>query len=124
MNIKNIAILSALFLLSPIQAFAHEGVAHKGKAIHGSVTSIASDQFDITTNDGPMTVTFSDKTVFEHGGKPATRAHLKAGEAVEVHGTKLPGGKLGAEEVLIGTHASSGSDHQDNQAQGQMPDSH
>jgi len=100
-------------------------VAHKGKAVHGSVTSVAADSFDMSTDGGPMTVTFSDKTVFEHGGKPATSAHLKTGESVEVHGSKLPGGKLGAEEVLIGTHASAGhSDHEGTEPQGQMPASH
>ena len=123
MNIENTVILSALLFLAPIQALAHEGVAHKGKPVHGTIASVAVDHFEMQTDEGPLTVTFSDQTVFEHGGSPATSAHLKTGESVEVHGTKLPGGKLGAEEVLMGTHAGSHSEHQgsDPHAGMQMP---
>ena len=122
MNIKTTSIISIL-LLVPVQSFAHEGAAHTGKAIYGTVTSVSADSFNVSTDQGPMTIEFSEKTTFEHHGKPVTSAHLKAAEAVEVHGPKLPGGKVGAEEVLIGVHNDSA--HSDeNTSGGKMPEAH
>ncbi len=97
-------------LLAAQQAGAHDAKLHKGKATEGEIVSVAAGKMELKTAAGPVTVTLSDKTKYEHGKQTVTKSHLKAGERVSVFGTKLPTGELVAREVLIGT-ADSHADH-------------
>jgi len=90
-------------LLAAQQAGAHDAKLHKGKPTEGEIVSVAAGKMELKTAAGPLTVTLSDKTKYEHGKQTVTRGHLKAGERVSVFGTKLPTGELVAREVLIGT---------------------
>lgn len=84
-------------------AGAHDAKFHKGKPTEGEIVSVVAGKMELKTAAGPVTVTLSDKTKYEHGKQTVTKSHLKAGERVSVFGTKLPTGELVAREVLIGT---------------------
>lgn len=108
------SILSILLVLTPLPALAHDGKTHAGKAINGTVSSVASDSFELATGEGSRTVTYSTETIFEHNGRRVDSKHLAVGTEVTVHALTLPGGTLGADEVLIGAppqKAPTGNDH-------------
>ena len=98
--------LLILGLIAPSILKAHEPSKHKGKATEGEIVSVGGDRFEMKTATGNVTVTFSDKTKFEHGDQAATKDHLKKGEHVSVIGTKLASGELVAREVLLGASGS------------------
>ena len=106
MNRLFLTTLLILGLIGPPLVKAHEPSKHKGKATEGEIVSLAGDRFEMKTATGNVTVTFSDKTKFEHGDQAATKDHLKKGEHVSVIGTKLPTGELVAREVLLGASGS------------------
>jgi len=93
-------------------ALAHDGAMHKGKATHGTVVAVRGEQLMLTTEDGALTVTLTDKTKVERGEKEVERGELAPGTHVEVFGTKLPGGELVAQEVLLDAEGSR-KDHDD-----------
>jgi len=93
-------------LLTVSRASAHDVSLHKGKATEGEIVSLADGKIQLKTANGPLTVTVSDKTKYEHGNQTVTRSHLKIGERVAVFGTKLPSGELVAREDLINPAAS------------------
>jgi hypothetical protein len=93
-------------LLAVSLANAHDVKLHKGKATEGEIVSVAAGKMELKTASGPLTVTLSDKTKYEHGTQTVTKRHLKTGERVAVFGTKLPTGELVAREVLINPAAS------------------
>jgi len=106
MTTKKLWYFSALILfalLAAQQAGAHDAKLHKGKPTEGEIVSVAGDKMELKTAAGPVTVTLSNKTKYEHGKQTVTKSHLKVGERVTVFGTKLPSGELVAREVLIGT---------------------
>lgn len=105
------SIIAILVILTPVRALAHEGKKHAGTAVNGTVSAVASDHFQLTTDQGLLTVTYSAETIFEHDGKGVDSRHLAVGEHVTVHTTKLPGGNLGAEEVLIGVALDDAHGH-------------
>ena len=92
----------AVVALTSGSAFAHDASKHKGKSVQGEVVSSAGDGFQLKTETGVISVTFSSKTKFEHGNATVDKTHVKTGERVTVFGTKLPSGVLVAREVLIG----------------------
>ena len=96
----------ACVLLAGSLAIAHDASLHKGKATVGEVVSIEAGKMELKTAAGPLTVTLSAKTKYEHGNQTVTRSHIKKGEQVSVFGTKLPTGELVASEVLIGAPAA------------------
>ena len=102
MTTKKLWLFSALILFA-LQAAAHDAKLHKGKPAEGEIVSVAGQKMELKTAAGPITVTLSDKTKYEHGKLTVTKSHLKPGERVSVFGTKLPTGELVAREVLIGT---------------------
>jgi hypothetical protein len=93
-------------LLAVSLASAHDISLHKGKATEGEIVSINPGKMELKTAAGPLTVTLSDKTKYEHGSQTVTMSHLKTGTRVAVFGTKLPSGELVAREVLISPAAS------------------
>ena len=86
-------------------ASAHDAKLHKGKPADGEIVSIGPGKMELKTTTGPLMVTLSPKTKYEHGSKSVTRSHLQKGAHVSVFGTKLPTGELVASEVLIGAPA-------------------
>ena len=96
----------ACALLAGSLASAHDASLHKGKATEGEIVSIEAAKIELKTAAGPVTVTLSAKTKYEHGDKTVTKSHLKKGERVSVFGTKLPTGELVATEVVIGAPAA------------------
>jgi Domain of unknown function (DUF5666) len=83
---------------------AHDAKLHKGKATEGEIVSIAASTMQLKTAAGPVTVTLSAKTKYEHGDEAVTKTHLKKGDHVSVFGTKLATGELVATEVVMGAH--------------------
>jgi hypothetical protein len=108
MPMKNL--LACAFLAASL-AFAHDASLHKGKATEGEVVSVTGAKMELKTATGPLTVTLSDKTKYEHGNQTATKNHLQKGEHVSVFGTKLPTGELVAREILIGAPAAPHAAH-------------
>lgn len=91
-------------------AFAHDGVVHKGKPVHGKATKIEAAGFKVKTEEGEKTIEINKDTVFEIGtnkGKGIIQ-DLKDGASVMVEGTTLESGVMVATEVLI--HSETG-DH-------------
>lgn len=116
--------LLILGLSAPSIVKAHEPSKHKGKATRGEIVSVAGDRFEMKTDAGNVTVTFSSKTKFEHGDQAVTKEHLKKGEQVSLIGTKLPTGELVAREVILGASeaykdhpAKTGQGHKTSQKQ-------
>jgi Domain of unknown function (DUF5666) len=95
-----------LALLAATLASAHDASLHKGKPTEGEIVSMDGAKMQLKTAAGPVTVTLSDKTKYEHGNMTVTKSHLKTGERVAVFGTKLATGELVAREVLISPAAS------------------
>lgn len=93
-------------LLGVLPASGHDAKLHKGKPTEGEIVSIAASKLEVKTATGPLMVTLSDKTKYEHGKQNVTKSHLKVGERVTVFGTKLPTGELVAREVLIAAPAA------------------
>ena len=120
MNRLFLTTLLILGWIAPSIMKAHDPSQHKGKATEGEIVSVAGDRFEMKTATGNMTVTFSDKTKFEHGDQAATKGHLKKGEHVSVIGTKLASGELVAREVLLGASGSH-KGRQSKTGQGQQP---
>ena len=100
------AVIVALLVVLP--AAGHDAKLHKGKPAEGEVVSIAASKLELKTATGPLMVTLSDKTKYEHGKQNVTKSHLKVGERITVFGTKLPTGELVAREVLIGAPVAPG----------------
>ena len=94
--------LMALFFLVQGEALAHDASKHKGKPVHGTVTAVTETAVSLKTEgDKPMTVELQAKTQIVEAGDAHTKTKLAPGQHVEVFGTKLPGGKLVAREVIV-----------------------
>lgn len=92
---------TALLLAVTGTANAHDEKLHRGKAIEGEVLSMSSDGFELKTEDDSLAVVVTDKTKFERGNSIISLADVTEGMKVKIFGTKLPGGKLAAKEVLL-----------------------
>jgi hypothetical protein len=104
------SIFSAVLLASVCVCFsveAHDARLHKGKPTTGEVVSLDEQALKLKTATGTTTVTLQEETKFERGDKTVTREELKPGQQIRVFGTKLPGGKLVAREVLLPATDSS-----------------
>jgi uncharacterized protein DUF5666 len=95
----------AFALLAGTLASAHDAKLHKGKATEGDIVSVEALKMTLKTPTGPLIVTLSDKTKYEHGSQTVTKSHLQTGGHVTVFGTKLATGELVATEVLLGAPA-------------------
>lgn len=87
-------------------ALAHDKVHHKGKPTEGEIGSIALESFELVTESKSYTVIVDDKTKFEMGEKKVSQEYLTKDMRVKVFGTKLPGAKIAASEVLIEEYSS------------------
>ena len=104
-------VIAVLFLtLVSGNAFAHDQEHHKGKPTEGVVVSVVSESFELATEDKSYTIIVDEKTKFEMGDKKVGREQLTKDSKVKVFGTKLPGGKIAASEVLIEKSSSHGKD--------------
>jgi hypothetical protein len=99
-------------LLAATLASAHDISLHKGSATQGEIVSVEGEKMVVKTATGPVTVSFSGKTKYEHGNQTVTKSHLKAGDKVAVFGTKLASGEVVAREILINPPAAD-SHHAD-----------
>ena len=90
-------------------ARAHDASQHKGATVHGTVTEVTADQLTLKTQEGESrTFALAPETVVERGDRKAAVADIAVGEEAAVFGTKLPGGKTAASEVVIGGEAGGG----------------
>lgn len=110
MNRILLTAVMAVGLLAPGTAMAHDPSKHKGKATSGEVVAVADDRFEMKTSTGTIVVSFSSKTMFEHGSQKVDKTHLSKGAKVSVIGTKLPSGELVAREVMLGMSGAA-DDH-------------
>jgi len=104
--------LTVVLFATPV--FAHDAALHKGPMIQGKLASIQGDKAQLDTGKEKVTVLLTSETKFEAGeeGKPATKADLKPGSDLMVHGHKLDSGEFGATEVLINAgHHDEGEEH-------------
>lgn len=109
MNTKKLLLCIAC-MLTPATAFAHDAKLHKGTPVEGEIIEREAKGFTLQSKDGTHKVTFKKRPNIEVGS--ATHAEpddLKAGQHVSVFGTKLPGGEIAADEVLV--HEGDDHDH-------------
>jgi len=100
-SILSVVLLASVCLFSSVEA--HDARLHKGKPTTGEVVSLDEQALKLKTATGTKTVTLGEETKFERGDKTVTREELKPGQQIRIFGTKLPGGKLVAREVLLPT---------------------
>jgi hypothetical protein len=106
-SILSAVLLASVCLCSSVEA--HDARLHKGKPTTGEVVSLDEEALTLTlkTATGTTMITLQEETKFERGDKIVTREELKPGQQIRVFGTKLPGGKLVAREVLLPATDSS-----------------
>lgn len=98
---KHLALIIASALVAATSLVAHEGNEH----VRGTVTALSAQSITVQTTEKATTVlTFTSKTTFVKGGKPARLADLKVGDRVVVD---VPKGTKRAAEVQIGTAAAA-----------------
>jgi hypothetical protein len=100
---------------NPIYVFAHGSEKHNGKPMEGTIVSIDRDTLVLKGLDSSLEVVVSSKTLLENHGdnsKTNKKVVLKAGQLVQVFGTKLPGGKMVAKEIIVKTSTGLPEKHQ------------
>ena len=104
MNRTLLAVTLVVTCLATSLAFAHDQSLHKGRPTEGEILSVESDHLVLETEGGEKTVTLSENPKIEVGDAQGSLADLKSGARVAVFGTKLPGGKIVAKEIIIQRH--------------------
>ena len=94
------------------QANAHDQSLHKGKPIEGEIITVSANSFELKTEKGTVTVTVTGKTKLEIGENTTTKDSLIQGTKVKIYGTKLPGGKVVAKEILFDENTDRHSEQQ------------
>ena len=89
-----------IFLSSTILS-AHDQKYHKGKPTVGEIVSLSEQGFQMITKNGPLMVIITEKTKFEICDANASQEDLVAGTKLKIYGTKLPGKKVAAREILL-----------------------
>jgi predicted deacylase len=89
-------------------ALAHDADKHKGSATHGTVAEVSATELTVKTDSGAVSFVVSPDTEVERGEHTAKLSDIAAGEKVAVFGTKLPGGKTAASQVVIGEDSHHG----------------
>ena len=98
-GIALLSILLVALFLNPV--VAHDQKLHKGKPVEGVVTKVTADGFEMKSGESKYVVKVDEHTKFELGEELVSQDKLSEGTNVKVFGTKLPGGKIVAKEVLI-----------------------
>ena len=93
----------ALSLIAAAGLSAHDDKIHR--ATVGEVVAANATGLTLKTKTATLQVKYSSRTAFERNRKPAARENVKVGERVGVIGSKLPGGELMANQVLLGVPA-------------------
>lgn len=93
-------------ILVTFSAHAHDAKFHKGKPVHGTVTTVSPDGFDLQTNDGALHVVCGKDAIIEKDNSRASKEDIKKDMHVSVIGTKLETGELVAREIVT-THSDS-----------------
>ncbi len=96
--------IAAAFLLLPLVTFAHDAKLHKGKPVHGTITFVTPDGFDLKTAKGVTHVSYDKIVNFEKGDEDATREDIRVGLLADVIGTTLESGEIVAHEVILEPH--------------------
>lgn len=102
-------LLSLSFLsvvLGTFTAHAHDVKYHKGKPVHGTVTTVKPDGFDLETADGTLHVVLDKDATIEKDKSSASKEDIKRGMHVSVFGTKLESGELVARAVVTASETS------------------
>lgn len=89
-------------------ALAHDADKHKGSATDGTVSAVTATELTVTTDHGAVSFALSPETEVERGEHKAKASDIATGEKVAVFGTKLPGGKMAASQVVIGDDSHHG----------------
>ena len=99
-------------MIVPTNGLAHDKSMHKGKPTEGVVTKVGESSFQVKTDKGPVTVELNEKTKYEMGDSVVKQGNVMKGMNVRVFGTKLPGSKVVAKEVLLETQVDMHKGHQ------------
>jgi len=98
---RTLTFIAILTLVSSSLLLGHDPKKHHGKPITGTVEKLTERGMQLRTEKGTRTIVFTDKTVFENGDHPITRADIKPNQQVLVFGTTLPTDEVFAKEVLL-----------------------
>ena len=115
MNRTLLAVALVAICLATPSASAHDQSLHKGKPTEGEIISVAPDYFVLKAVDGEKKVATSQITSIEIGDAKGSLSDLKSGARVAVFGTKLPGGRIVAKEIIVqrdGPHHENGGNHE------------
>ena len=104
------AVLGLTVFLSATHSWAHDESMHKAKPTRGRVAALQGETLTLATDNGEIGVVLTPETKVEQGDKDVGRDALKAGTAVDVFGTIVPGQGLVAKEIMVGGAHGEDSD--------------